>query len=151
MKYISLLSETFEAPEFQKWVSNCNVTDKRFYLDNNISLEMFVHIGKFIFPNFIEIDGLIFIEELVNPAHINPANRRLSLEEYQASFNRLNLAMYFSQSASSHDDLWNAALEIIKAGWLHSLEKLYPNIEFVVETSHEDAYDPYIWFYQKQA
>ncbi|MED5525229.1 MAG: hypothetical protein VX447_10830 [Pseudomonadota bacterium] len=151
MKSISLLSEKFEAPEFQKWVSNCKVTDKRFFLDNNIDLELFVHIGKFIFPNFIEVKGLIFIEELVDPALINPSSSHLSLEEYQASFNRLSLAIYFNQSASCSNDLWNAALEITKVGWLHSLKKLYPNIEFVVQTSHEEAYDPYILFYQKQA
>jgi hypothetical protein len=153
MKIISLLSEKFEGREFEEWTSNCegiNINDKRFYLDNNISLELFVHVGKLIFPNFIEINGLVFIEEFVDLELINPSSSFLCSEEYQASFNRLNLAMYFNQSVSeSNDDIYDAALEVIKVGWNLSLSRLYPNIEFVVEISHEEACGPYVWFYQK--
>jgi hypothetical protein len=73
MKIVSLLSKKFEESEFTEWILACKTckTDKRFYLNNNISLELFIHIGRFIFPSFIKIKGLVFIEELVCPELIN--------------------------------------------------------------------------------
>jgi hypothetical protein len=154
MEKVSLLSEEFEAREFNRWISgwkNVSGTGKRLYLDENVSLELFVHIGKFIFPDFIEIKGLVFIKELVNPELITCASDYPGAEEYQASFNRLDIAMYFNQSVStSNNDIYNAALEVIKTGWELSLKKLFPHLVFVVETSNEEAYGPYVWFYQKQ-
>lgn len=155
MEKMSLLSEKFEAREFEEWISpwqGASKKDKRLYLDNNTSLELFVHIGKFIFPNFIEINGLVFIEDFVNPELITCFAHYPDAEKYQASFTRLNIADYFNESVSkSNSDIYNAALEVIKVGWELSLKNLFPHLEFVVETLNEDAYDTCIWFYQKQA
>lgn len=155
METKSILACHFEPERFLEFAEKCGQPEevtKQFYLNHSCNLELFVHVGRLIFPEFVVVNELVFISEFVNPNNMGKNQTRLSTKDYQASFNRLNLADYFNSSvANSNVDIFNAALEVVKNGWEQSLSKLYPNHKFVIETSNAfNASDdePCIWFYQ---
>lgn len=149
MTLIKTIHTEFVAEKYNQWRNACESPEhvtKQFYLNNNIELEMFLHIGKFIYPDFCVIEGMVFLNEF-KPTKEDCVNRGVTCNStWQESFNRVNLADYFSNSFNTSEDIFLATLEVIYKGWENSLKEAFPERQFVINT--ETNVEPIISFYE---
>ena len=155
---IKTLKKKFVATRFLEWQSETKSFSHEgeylgklqieHYLDYNFQVEDILHIGHFLFPEFIVKDNLVFLSGREPDTDWNPERTSSSKQEWQSSFTRLNLWDEFSATTSDAEDIWIALAELIEKSWRMALHANFPDRNHIIETSFEEGYDPYVWFYE---
>ncbi len=137
--------EKWEKPDEMDWLS---------YLSFNCHPEDVLIVGKLFFPEFIERDGLIFLEIKFDEGIYSEWVARLGNDfiSIQNVINHVHIYDLFAHCEDDvEDDVFIDICEMLKSTWEIRLKKLYPSISVCVESSFSDQdYGPTLKVYQRK-
>ena len=121
------------------------------YIELNIHPEDILILGKLIFPDFVEVDGVVLLALLFDEETYKKRKSHLTKRMTELGFNHVHIWDMFS--AINYKDEGNVCEGIgllLKMGWEFSLSKCFSGRSFeVIYSNTESDYGPTITFCER--
>lgn len=135
---------------YEKWLDSLvERTDQDEFMYQHCVLDAkdMLIIADLLWPKFERINGMIIRSRVVSKYRQDIESCK-PVPDTEKSFNRIELWYEFSNPCS--DQTYDALINLMKESWEAALKRQFPDVEMVVEISHELDYDgPDVTAYQR--
>ncbi len=108
----------------------------------NIPADLFIAFAKLVWPDFVEIDGRIFLaEQYSKTKHEELLKNGSSTQEAQYWMNVFSVDGLFLEIAGDTPEHWEAFAAILRDSWEAKLRRDYPSRKFEVRVLRDENDD----------
>ncbi|SFX68260.1 hypothetical protein SAMN04487866_11746 [Thermoactinomyces sp. DSM 45891] len=139
-------------PEFQEWKKlNRESFDLYDLAGALLDIEKILLAGRVLFPEFQEVDDMVFLDRPELREHIDHWKKGRSNLQVEAMLNHRHIHESYVEGPEAWDDQWLELGKLLKMCYESSLSRLYPDREFIVDLSEDSGPGDYVLtFYQPE-
>lgn len=154
MQKHEILLEVVLLPQYSEWQ---RLQKEPFtlwnYIDARSDVELAAAFSKLFYPDFVEIDGQIFLAEQYSENALDQWRQYFDgdKQKVEQMINHVHIIDLFNNNASDvyKPELYEYLGKVLTVCWNHALQDMFPTKQFVMEyTTDDQEYGPTITFYQ---